>query len=290
MSKVHCFVLAAILMLSTFVSCRKAIDYIRDHPGACDSICRITELTFSAYDPSVPQDDPLRLGITYNTKGNPLSIRQLNPSRRYITTDVFFRYDKFDRLTDYLYSVGGGYAPDSDRVYSPFIWHKYAYPAHDIITDTVITYPTTLYTEPAPVAPEGSSIHLYKYDASGRMIAFADTYKDPHAPKPEFSRIVYDRRGNKDLSAWQKPNIVYDSTINVYRTNKVWQLIYKDYSQNNPVYKTSLPTPANTFDLPTRLPYTLNGDPIYYFDIYSYYVPYYYITYACSAPKGPVNY
>jgi len=42
---------------------------------------------------------------------------------------------------------------------------------------------------------------------------------------------VYDKRGNMEL-----PGAEYDDKINPYRTNKVWQLIFQNYSMNNQIY------------------------------------------------------
>jgi hypothetical protein len=91
-------------------------------------------------------------------------------------------------------------------------------------------------------------------------------------------------------------DITFDSAVNAYRTNKVWQLVFQDYSSNNPVYATTnfpfqLPTPTNEFGLPTQLPYINKGNlsnfgigaSAYLGNIYN-------IEYACSAPGGPFKY
>jgi len=283
MYKIFPFILAAMASLSSLSSCRKFYDYIEHHPDAQDTGCRVTQLIYA----DNPMSDGLRMNITYNAKGNPVTLMQPSPRQFYIVTENRFRYDRFDRLSDYLEAAVGGGPEDEGRIYSPSIWHKYGYPSPDIVTDTFITYPTTLYNQPSPIAPAGTTIFLYKFDAAGKMIATAESQKIPHPPKPVFSPIGYDARGNKDYGPGS--NIVYDSAVNVYRTNKIWQLVFKDYSRNNPVYKTSLPTPVNAYGLPTRLPY-LYAEPLPTFEYISYYLPYYYIEYACSAPKGPINY
>jgi len=281
MYKLIPFILAAIISLSSLSSCRKVYDNIHQHPDVHDTLCRVTQLIYA----DNPMGDGLRINITYNAKGDPVLLSQSQLSHL-LTSELRFRYDKYGRLTDYLY--GTGLPPeDSGRIYSPFLWHKYAYPAPDIVADTFITYPTTLYNQPSPIAPPNTAVFLYKFDGEGKMIAIAESSKIPHPPKPVFSPIPYDARGNKDYGPDSR--IVYDSAINVYRTNKVWQLVFGDYSRNNPIYKTSLPTPVNAYGLPTRLPY-LYAEPLPTFEYISYYLPYYYIEYACSAPKGPINY
>ena len=281
------FFLFALAVLITLPSCRKVYDFIHDNPDARDTLCRITRLTFSAYDPSIPQGNILQLGVTYNAKGNPLSLTEINPGKPIYTTELYFRYDRFDRLTDFMYTVAGGPFYDSTRPGDPLLWHKYSYPRPDIIVDTFIEYLTAPLNGPPPIAQPGATIFLYKFNAAGKMIASATTTNLPNQPPPVFNLIAYDARGNRDLSVYT--NIVYDNSINPYRTNKVWQLVFGDYSRNSPIFTTSDATPTNQYGLPTRLPYITTAD-VRNFDWYSYYVPYYYIEYACSAPKGPINY
>jgi hypothetical protein len=270
--------LAVLTTLFTMSSCRKVYDYVREHPDAHDTLCRISTLNFGG----------LLMGVAYNAKGNPLSLTELNPGKPTPIEELYFRYDRFDRLTDFMYTYAGGPGWDSTHPGDPLLWHKYAYPHPGIISDTLIEYLTGPLNGPSPIAPSGAGISLYKFDAAGKMIATAGTSNLPGQPAPVFAPIAYDARGNRDLSIYT--NIVYDNAVNIYRTNKVWQLVFGDYSGNNPILTSSPPTPVNTFGLPTTLPYILSTAPIPQFDIYFPYVSSYNITYACSAPKGPIDY
>jgi len=286
MKKLSLFILAACTVLF-FPSCRKAYDLIKDHPDAHETFCRITQLTFG----EPPGTGGLRLVVAYNAKGNPLSLRKLDPGNISWTPVLYFRYDKFDRLSDFMYTTEGG--PGYDSLLAPYldppIWHKYAYPHPGIIVDTFLAYDTGPLNGPSPIAKPGVLIYIYKFNAEGKMIAVAETSNLPDQPAPVFNAIAYDARGNRDLSIYT--NVHYDSTVNVYRTNKVWQLVFKDYSRNNPVYNTSSATPTNPFGLPTRLPYVTNANvPNFYWYNPTYYPPYYYIDYACAMPKGPIDY
>jgi hypothetical protein len=192
-----------------------------------------------------------------------------------------------------MYTIAGGPFFDSTRFpyTTPFLWHKYAYPHPDIIVDTFLEYDTGPLNGPSPIAKPGVTIYIYKFNKDGKMIAAAQTVYLPNQPPPVFNLIAYDARGNMDLSGFTK--FRYDSTINVYRTNKVWQLVFRNYSRNNPVFATSPSTPVNQFGLPTRLPYENSPagipDFFWYGDVH-YSVLYYDIEYACSMPKGPIDY
>jgi|GEM_PF-697078 len=287
--------LPAIILLVATSSCRKACDFIHDHPDAHDNICRVTTITFGTFQAGISPPGSLQVGITYNKKGNPTDMLVLNAWVPFYTTEQHFRYDRFERLTDYIVNGRGGEpTPASGPLRGPsIIWHKYAYPHPDIVADTQLNYTNSPIDGPPPIADEGQLVSLYKFNAAGKMIATAQTFNLPQQPPPTFVPIAYDARGNKDLSIYTK--IVYDSAVSVYRTNKVWQFVYQDYSRNNPVYvgayPTFKPTPTNQFGLPTLLPIIANG-PVPRFnigasaDLGNAYA----IEYACSMPKGPVGY
>jgi hypothetical protein len=87
------------------------------------------------------------------------------------------------------------------------------------------TYPTGYW---------GLRINKYTYDAMNR-ISRIDT--DALLPAPAYSYSTnynYDAAGNLI-----KPSTVYDAKVNFHRTHKIWQLVDKDYSQNNPLTAVS---------------------------------------------------
>jgi len=200
MSKITSFVLTALITLSTLPSCRKVYDFIRDHPDAHNSLCRVTKLTYgTVFPPGSPFIGGIEVGIRYNAKGNPDSILLLHKPVPYFGMEQYFRYDRFDRLTDYILNYTGGLDP-LPYVPTAIIWHKYAYPHPGIITDTVFTYETAPVNGPPPIAKPGQGISIYKFDAAGKMIAIAETSNMPNLPPPVFTPVAYDARGNGDLS------------------------------------------------------------------------------------------
>jgi hypothetical protein len=276
--------LAGCITLLTLPSCRKVYDFVRDHPDAHDTLCRITRLSYGSPDTNHLDFSTPQFEITYNAKGNPVGILMVDKLTPYYALEQHFRYDRFDRLTDFILNYAGG--PDViTYIPSAIIWHKYAYPRPGIVTDTFLTYTSSPIDGPPPFAQPGQLIYLYKFDAAGKMIATAQTSFLPNQPPPVFSPIAYDARGNKDLSIYT--DIVYDNSINIYRTNKVFQFVYQDYSRNNPT-RTGI-SPTNQFGLPTQLPLIYEG-PVPNFDEYFSFAYTYYIYYACSAPKGPIDY
>jgi hypothetical protein len=81
------------------------------------------------------------------------------------------------------------------------------------------------------------NIEQYTYDAKGRITQIkSQTYTLTYN---------YDANGNLVL-----PNVVYDNKISFRRTNKLWMLLDRDYSENNPFTATTY----NDKDLPTIIP------------------------------------
>ena len=262
--------LLTLVTLLTIPSCRKFCDYIHDHPNAHDSLCRITKLTFGN------TAGALQIGVTYNAKGDPTDMLELNAGKPYRITENHFRYDGQGRLAVWLFNSSN---PDPNVVPTAFAWHKYGYPQPDIINDTVITYPPSPINGPVPNAMPYASITVWKLDAQGRRIGVGEAVNLPNQPPPQFVELGYDSNGN----IIRIPDArVFDNAIDICRTNKVWQQITGDYNRNN--LTTILPTPTNSFGLPTSLPFVViptsasspNGIV--------------YIDYACNMSKGPVKY
>jgi hypothetical protein len=283
MSKFIAFFLVALLILPALSSCRKVYDYIRDHPDAHDTLCRVTKLNVRG---ALGNEDEFT--ISYNAKGDPISILDSGPPNNNGNEDQYFRYDGHNRLTDFINTfIGTNVA---------FWWHKYAYPRKGFITDTVFEY-TGRSDGPAPVAsgPGLQSILGYTLDSRDRITKVWTLSLDPHEP-PQFNRdVVYDANGNLPLS---NPIFYYDDKVNVYRTNKVWQFVYQNYSRNNVLRPT---TPDNPLypPYPPPPPYNEFGLPLYLQTIAAPNVanfnesninPTMVITYACPLPKGPINY
>jgi len=262
--------LTALLLLN---SCKKARDYIHDHPDAPASLCRITQLDFLG----------LIVNIDYNARGNPVHMHYDGSLGFAFISEQYFRYDHNDRLTQYYVS---SYQGTSARE-----WHKYGYPGKNLISDTAILFAGDINDPAPPPTTPGTNIYLYKFNAEGKMIGIASTVYGSNQPPGAFTPVEYDARGNKIVP--YSSEVLYDSTVNVYRTNKVWQLVYQDYSRNNRIYRPDswnnpadviLPVTVNPAGLPSALPWIgfdivsfnffINPDSQYYYSIH----------YACQLP------
>jgi len=261
---------AIIILFTSTISCRKLIDYIRDHPGAHDSLCQVTVLKFNKEN---------KYFISYNDKGNPITMKDAN--RSLAAFDRYFRYDRFNRLSDFLVAYPGSFVAD--------IWHKYGYPRPGYVTDTVMFYDSQNVNGPSPLA-----MNSYQYDISGytldaheRIVKIWSIPNDPPHIPVLYKEVHYDANGNLSLSS---PDLSYDDKVNPYRTNKVWQFLFQDYSRNNIVKNDHLFfTTYNSFGLPLAIR-NLQSYNIYVFGVDNIEAAQMDITYACSAPGGSINY
>jgi len=260
-----------IIILFTATSCRKVCDFIHDHPDAHDSLCQVTVITFNGEEKYL---------ISYNEKGNPVTMLESNRAT-YANEDRYYRYDRFDRLSDYMGVYPGNFGA--------IFWHKYAYPRPGFITDTAMFYETGDIRGPSPIAKNAAEYYIYGYtlDAHGRIVKIWSIPNDPpHTPVLQ-SELHYDANGNLSLSS---PDLSYDDKVNPYRTNKVWQFIYQDYSRNNVVKNDYLFfTNYNSFGLPLKVR-NFQSYNIYAFGVDNIEAAQMDITYACSAPGGSISY
>src|SRR5690606_3381652 len=77
-----------------------------------------------------------------------------------------------------------------------------------------------------------------------RVILVSGKYIYPDGSDDEtFSnKYIYDKKGNRKGGT-------YDNGINIFRTNKIWQLIALDYSNNNAISASEY----NEWNLPVRI-------------------------------------
>jgi hypothetical protein len=166
-----------------------------------------------------------RYRVDYNRAGNPVDI--IFTAGSYPgASDQYFRYDRYGRLSDYMFTYHGSVGS--------LIWHRYGYPDRHTITDTSFDYVGDVTSPEPPHASFDTYFAIDKLDDRGRIIkttlyigldsSFVTT--DP----PEISTYVYDANGDM-----VRPGVVYDDKISPYQTNSVWMLIYNDYSVHNPL-------------------------------------------------------
>ncbi|WP_153801159.1 hypothetical protein [Foetidibacter luteolus] len=198
----HFSMLYALLLLLLNSSCKKAIDYIKDHPELT-SCCRIEQLDYRFLG---GEDEPYRAVFTYNKQGNPVSIEHPDIE---IAFDMnhYFKYDKYGRLTAYAQT----YLKGSSGF---IICDKYSYPDRHTIIDS-----TLLYGDGWPDNPVGDpetpvEVTVLKLDNFGRVI----------------TGNKYDKRGNL---IYPGVAVEYDSAVNLRQTHPLWMFLDKNYSKNN---------------------------------------------------------
>ncbi len=166
--------------------------------------------------------------FTYNNFGNPVSA--LVSQSRTGNPHIWFRYDQYNRLTDYIGTYTFSDVPDplnTPAVVEFEFWFRYVYadlnPSSMPVSDTFRSM--GYYVDGQFLNVNGMYIDHLDYDSQNRII--------------KLNRIVsgvdrsetysYDVNGNLIL-----PNVMYDNQKNYRRTNKVWMLIDRNFSKNNP--------------------------------------------------------
>ncbi|HVW61465.1 MAG TPA: hypothetical protein VHC48_15545 [Puia sp.] len=268
--------LTAIILFFAFSSCQKVNDYVLRHPTTHDPLCKITSIGIKGFYGNT--DSYI---VYYNSKDNPDSLIDNNPVGDIGNSRYFFRYDNLDRLSGFMWAE----TISSGMPWFAIEWHKYIYAQPDYIVDTTMTYVGDVRL-PAPSAENAAyyTITAYTLDGQGRIVkqwSIKEPNDPPHAPVLT-NTYTYNSQGNKVLS---DPSLTYDSKANVYRTNKVWQFLYNDYSLNNVIKADGTFTPSyNEFGLPLSLP-NLNSNGIRLFGLYNTDVIAA-ISYACTISDG----
>lgn len=194
-----------------FSSCEKVEEYLEENPDADIKICNITKFTENS-GPSGPRV----ANFTYDVWGNPTKVVVNNPGTG--NPNRIFKYDGRRRLKEYR----GEYTNGNYE-----FWYRYAYDAASrVVADTVYIFGAIA---PEPTTYFDRRVTHYTYDAQNRIIqtsTVSTVFPGPAVVK----NYAYDAAGNKIL-----PGIMYDTKVNVHRTNRVWMLIDREYSVNNPL-------------------------------------------------------
>jgi hypothetical protein len=206
--------------------------------------------------------------------------------------DQHWRYDNRGRLIAYYIT----FPPPGGTPEGALEYHKYAYPKPDWVVDTVMFYSNPVFPPIYKYAFDGR-IDAHLLDYRGRIIK---TYRldDLNPPLLQTMEYKYDANGNLEVAnsygTTYPPGTTYDHMINPYRTNYVFQFTYKDFSLNNLIAvdpsTVQGQVPAyNQFGLPTTLPVPSLTvfTPLAFDEILSNPIE---IDYACSMPKGPIDY
>jgi hypothetical protein len=238
------FAIAAATALFILPSCRKERQLLEEDPDAVGKFCRID--TFSFGQPGLGFD---QVFITYNHLGDPVTMTSSVPGEGgELFDNIFFRYDKYERLVDCFFAFPNLEPNTPFPIGSIDLWHRFTYPSPHVIIDSFFDYdgPGIPPVENPPPTIEPVDVTTYELDDKGRTIRTNGS-----------SITTYDKRGNVVA-----PGIFYDDKVNPYRTNKVWQLLFQDYSMNNPIFPATVYRPATTF----ILNFNKLGLPLQYYD------------------------
>lgn len=170
-------------------------------------------------DPANPDTAGDEIVVHYTAAGNPVEMLHVKGSNSADLQDFHFRYDRFNRLTDF--QMNPSISP------AALEWHTYTYPSNKVVVDSVYgeNDPAAIIAaRPNPDAFSGVITHLLDNDR--RIVEdLANWYNGSFRDTTYFQ---YDEWGNLI-----RQGAVYDNKYNPYLTNDVWRFIYEDYSVNN---------------------------------------------------------
>ena len=213
-------------MLLGLTGCKRAIEeYLKDNPTAEYGFCQLRQFNFRTSGTIGTQrgvEDTVV--FTYNAHGDPVTGLRAKVSTGY--PNFFFRYDRYDRLTDLI----GGYGTDpTDPEFGGVeIWNRFKYDNKgNIVLDSMYTFPAVVDGHPAfsTEFPSGIIIKTYQYDSKDRI------KRSTYGSSPlsfSVANYSYDAHGNL-------VGTPHDNKINFHRTNKIWMFLDADYSVNNPL-------------------------------------------------------
>jgi len=236
--KTRCYYLQILVFIGCCsiltAGCMKWVDYLK-YPGDTDyKPCNIKKIT--AFNQSVLIDGSIDTAFytytfTYSSLGNPVSVITNSPGTG--NPNFSFKYDKYNRLREFIRPYGNGGYEQMDR---------YGYNAKgQAVLDTGYVFGLMSGTEALP-SPFVDYKYL-EYDAQNRVLHEKDSIlNNGHFEFILLYDYAYDANGNLITGA------VYDNKMNMYRTNKVWMFILRDYSVNNQITNGQY----NEFGLPVH--------------------------------------
>ncbi|HTL10004.1 MAG TPA: hypothetical protein VL307_17135 [Chitinophagaceae bacterium] len=210
----------SVLLAAFILSCSKTSPNLDPRDGSVTfNCCRIAQTT----------NGTAVRNFTYNSNNDPVSVQSAVVGTG--TPNLLFRYNKKGQLIEYsgLYSNG-----------SFEFMHVYGYKNGRITTDT--TYTLGPYSNPSAAFSKRYS--YLSYDALNRVVEDSEIHLFP-LTITNVLHYNYDVNGNLVTGAVAG----YDDKMNPHRTNKVWMLVDRNYSVNNPLGATSY----NSVGLPLTL-------------------------------------
>jgi hypothetical protein len=148
--------------------------------------------------------------FTYNKAGNPVSLIYNNVATG--TQNYYFYYDKLGRLKEYRTRYSENDPMEEER-------HVYGYDANNrIVTDTI-----------GGVTGGVIFISTLTYDNLGRIVK--ENIRHISTGIVRNPTYTYDNRGNLAVAGWKSSS--YDNKVSIFRSNPVFQFIFRNYSRNN---------------------------------------------------------
>ncbi|MEX6688817.1 hypothetical protein QTN47_15020 [Danxiaibacter flavus] len=250
-----------IIVVLAFTACKKNMeDCEPTTPGKppVDSAatCRIEQISGRG-----DEDDYLIANFQYNGHNNPVSVKYVDN----LDYSRFFKYDDKQRLIGYERT--SNYADSTSFI----TWHKYVYVSDSLIVDSVFNYGTG-WPGDRPTTYGSVNLIEYQLDNKGRVVA-----KKDYKPDGTFTTQQYEYNLAGNQPSGYPPTYPYLLGVkNIRKTNKVWQFLDLNYSENPLAIETGA---VNEQGYPTSwyldagvqplLGFAPNGEPAY-------------ITYACK--------
>jgi hypothetical protein len=239
------FTMVIPMAIAVFIlpGCTKLVDYL-EHHGSPPQLCDIQKIISPGiFEGPVPDT----LYFSYNRDGSPASAIR-NGFADEANPNWFFSYDRQGRLIQAAALFSGFTISNGKLTGSGIYLHRYSYDIRNrVSTDTFKAGPTFVNGVLTVFHGEIQVSHL-EYDSRDRIIKETITeISQSGGPATPNGSVDYNYDANGNLT---KPGqtIVYDQKVNFYRTNKVWMLINRNYSVNNPFTAGTY----NSFGLPTK--------------------------------------
>lgn len=203
---------AVCLCVLQVVSCTKSIDASKDSISLVTSDDLTFPITNEFNDCKIRSFYQTGLGgstvrglFTYNN-GKPVSLVYNQIATGF--QNYYFQYDKLGRLKSYRMRYS-----ENDPMEE--VVHVYGYDANNrIVSDTI----------------PGFNVSTFTYDSQQRIIKENIRYNNPNIPTRNRT-FTYDNRGNLAVAGWKSSS--YDNKVSIFRSNPVFQFIFRNYSRNN---------------------------------------------------------
>jgi len=235
-----CFVL---LLLQLFSCSKIDLKDLLHHPDKVPQLCDIKKIT--SYRPF---EDTVIATFQYNQQGNPTKVLLNHPGTG--RPQLFFRYDKKNRITDYY----GAYQDDPNS--SCEFWTRYVYDAQGkkIVGDSTFGFAVMHNNEPVPY-PQFITVATYEYDSYARLVKVLRRWINIPSVLLQTYTYTYDNNGNRTFyRSYNGDALVFEVAYtygdkpNLHRTNPVWMQVDADYSVNSAIPTVSY----NKYGLPLK--------------------------------------